>query len=47
MTLTKEHREVGDTVQPQGPAQISALIQSHIPFAKRPVVVAYQAENGQ
>ena len=44
---TVQCREVGHTSQPQHLAQFAMLAQTHLGFAKGPVFVTHQAENGQ
>jgi hypothetical protein len=44
---TIEGREVGHAHQPQHLAQFAMLAQTHFGFAKGPVFVTHQAENGQ
>src|SRR5579862_229877 len=44
---TIQSREIGNAHQPQSLAQFAVLAQPHFGFAKRPVLVAHQAENGQ
>src|SRR6202035_5539787 len=42
-----QRREIGHAHQPQRLAQLAMLAQSDFGFAKSPVFVAHQAENGQ
>src|SRR4029077_13373351 len=40
-------REIGHAPEPQRLAQLAVFAQSHLGFAKGPVLVTHQAENGQ